>query len=77
MLLNKVDLLDVENAVDERRAKKARERLAQYGPPEDLLQRWQDEFPGATVLPVSARSAAWRAASSRRRRRRPRARASL
>ena len=58
VLLNKVDLLDVENAVDERRAKKARERLAQYGPPEDLLQRWQDEFPGATVLPVSARSAA-------------------
>lgn len=58
VLLNKVDLLDVENAVDERRARKADERLAQYGTPEDLLQRWRDEFPGATVLPMSARKAA-------------------
>jgi len=55
VLVNKVDLLDPEAAVDERRAAKAAERVAKLGTAEELLQRWRDEFPGATVLPLAAR----------------------
>ena len=56
VLLNKVDLLDAGDASDERRAAKAAERRAKLGTPEALLQRWRDQFPGATVLPIAARS---------------------
>ena len=48
-------MLDPDLAVDERRAAKARERLEQLGSPEDLMQKWREEFPGATVLPIAAR----------------------
>jgi len=55
VLVNKVDLLDVEVAADERRAAKVAERIAQLGSANELLNRWHDEFPEATVLPVAAR----------------------
>lgn len=58
VLLNKVDLLDPEAAVDERRAAKATERAAKLGTVDELLKRWRDEFPGATVLPLTARRGA-------------------
>jgi GTP-binding protein Era len=37
-----------------RRAERAAERRAELGPVEEILQRWRDEFPGSTVLPISA-----------------------
>ena len=55
VLLNKVDLLDEAGAVDERRRAKAAERRAEFGTPEELVQKWEDEFPGATVLPICAK----------------------
>ena len=56
VLLNKVDLLDADaTGRDERHAAKAAERSARLGTTEQILQRWRDEFPDATVLPIAAR----------------------
>ena len=71
VLLNKVDLIDEaaaaagstpdamdlegESPAEARRAAKRAERQRELGTVEELLQRWRDEFPGSTVLPVSAR----------------------
>ena len=63
VLLNKVDLLaDPSSHPEEhtperaaRLAKKVEDRRLEYGSVEELEQKWRDEFPGSTVLPISAK----------------------
>jgi GTP-binding protein Era len=49
VLLNKVDLLADD-------APRVVERRARLGTSQQLQQRWSEEFPSATVLPIAARS---------------------
>lgn len=50
VLLNKVDLLD-----EARDTARVAERRRELGTPGEIAMKWQADFPGAAVLPISAR----------------------
>ena len=51
VLVNKIDLLREGSSL-------SKDKRAALGTEDEVLQRWRNEFPGASVLPVSARQKA-------------------